>query len=168
MAAARGRVRARRCWSGACRRSASASADSCWRRRRGAHVGPSPEPEFGFTRVELSDGAADDPLFGALPREFDVWNAHGYAFHVPEDGVELARSPVCAQAFRLGDSAWGVQFHPEIRVDQVAHWLSEDRVPNANELLEELRGRYEEWRSFGAGLLRSFLAAASKAPARSG
>lgn len=134
----------------------------------GAHVGPSPEPEFGFTRVELSEGAADDPLFGALPREFDVWNAHGHAFHVPEDGVELARSPVCAQAFRLGDSAWGVQFHPEIRVDQVAHWLSEDRVPNAKELLEELRGRYGEWRSFGAGLLRSFLTAASKAPARSG
>ena len=133
----------------------------------GAHVGPSPEPEFGFTHVELSDGAADDPLFGALPREFDVWNAHGYAFHVPEDGVELVRSPICSQAFRLGDSAWGVQFHPEIRVDQVAHWLREDRVPNANELLEELRERYDDWRSFGAGLLRSFLTAAAKAPARS-
>ena len=133
----------------------------------GAHVGPSPEPEFGFTRVELSEGAAGDPLFGSLPREFDVWNAHGYAFHVPEDGVELARSPVCSQAFRLGDSAWGVQFHPEIRVDQVTHWLREDRVPNAKELLDELRGRYEEWRSFGAALLRSFLAAASKAPAPS-
>jgi GMP synthase-like glutamine amidotransferase len=134
----------------------------------GAHVGPSPEPEFGFTHVELSDGAADDPLFGALPHEFEVWNAHGYAFHVPEHGVELARSPVCAQAFRLGDSAWGVQFHPEIRVEQVAHWLSEDRVSNANELVEELRLRYEEWRSFGAGLLRSFLTAASKKAARSG
>jgi GMP synthase-like glutamine amidotransferase len=133
----------------------------------GAHVGPSPEPEFGFTRVELSAGAADDPLFGALPRAFDVWNAHGYAFHVPEDGVELARSPVCAQAFRLGDSAWGVQFHPEIRVDQVARWLSEDRVPNAKELVEELRGRYGEWRSFGAELLRSFLGVAAKAPVRS-
>ncbi|MFL5938587.1 MAG: type 1 glutamine amidotransferase [Gaiellaceae bacterium] len=134
----------------------------------GAHVGPCPEPEFGFTRVELSDGAADDPLFGALPREFDVWNAHGYAFHVPDEGVELARSPVCSQAFRFGDAAWGVQFHPEIRVDQVAHWLHEDRVPNASELLEELRDRYDAWRSFGAGLLRSFLAAAAKAPARAG
>jgi GMP synthase (glutamine-hydrolysing) len=134
----------------------------------GAQVGPSPEPEFGFTRVELSEGAADDALFGSLPREFDVWNAHGYAFHVPEDGVELARSPVCSQAFRLGDSAWGVQFHPEIRVDQVAHWLREDRVPNAKELLEELSERYESWRSFGAGLLHSFLTAASKAATRSG
>jgi hypothetical protein len=41
-------------------------------------------------------------------------------------------------------------------------------VPNAGELVEELRGRYAEWRSFGAGLLRLFLTAAAKAPARSG
>jgi GMP synthase-like glutamine amidotransferase len=131
----------------------------------GAHVGPSPEPEFGFTRVELLDGASGDPLFGALPREFEVWNAHGYAFHVPDGAVELARSPVCSQAFRLGDSAWGVQFHPEIRVSQVAHWLREDRVPNARELVEELRARYESWRSFGSGLLRSFLTAATRTAA---
>ena len=135
----------------------------------GAHVGPSPEPEFGFTRVELLDGAENDPLFGELPQEFDVWNAHGYAFHVPDGAVELARSRVCSQAFRLGDAAWGVQFHPEIRIEQIERWLSEDRVSNAAELVEELRGRYDAWRSFGASLLRSFLvAAAAKAPARSG
>jgi GMP synthase-like glutamine amidotransferase len=132
----------------------------------GAHVGPSPEAEYGFTRVSLVDGAAGDPLFGELPQEFDVWNAHGYAFHVPDGGVELARSPVCAQAFRLGDVAWGVQFHPEIRIEQVKEWLRGDRVPNASELVEELRERYESWRSFGTTLLRSFLAAAAKAPAR--
>jgi GMP synthase-like glutamine amidotransferase len=126
----------------------------------GAHVGPSPEPEFGFTRVELAAGAAGDPLFGGLPWEFDVWNAHGYAFEVPNGGVELARSRVCSQAFRLGSAAWGVQFHPEIRVEQVARWLTEDRVPNAGALVEELRSRYDEWRGFGARLLRSFVAAA--------
>ena len=132
----------------------------------GAHVGPSPEPEFGFTPVTLSAAAADDPLFGVLPHEFEVFNAHGYAFHVPDAGVELARSAVCAQAFRLGDAAWGVQFHPEIRVEQVARWLTEDRVANAAELVDELRARYDAWRSFGAGLLRSFLtAAAARTPA---
>jgi GMP synthase (glutamine-hydrolysing) len=131
----------------------------------GAHVGPSPEPEFGFTRTSLLAGAEGDPLFGGMPREFDVWNAHGYAFHVPDGAVELARSRVCSQAFRLGDVAWGVQFHPEIRVEQVTRWLTEDRVANARELVEELRGRYDGWRSFGTNLLRSFLAAAAKTPA---
>src|SRR5262249_21072012 len=94
----------------------------------GAHVGPSPEPEFGFTPVTLSAAAADDPLFGGLPRELEVFNAHGYAFHVPDDGVELARSAVCAQAFRLGDGAWGVQFHPDVRAQQVPRWLTDDPV----------------------------------------
>ena len=134
----------------------------------GAEVGPSPEPEFGFTRTWRADAADGDPLFGGLPDEFDVWNAHGYAFHVPEGAVELARSRVCAQAFRLGDAIWGVQFHPEIRIEQVKGWLREDRVSNARELVEELRGRYDEWRSFGETLLRSFLAAAAKAPTRTG
>jgi len=92
-----------------------------------------------------------------------VFNAHGYAFHVPDGDVELVRSEVCSQAFRLGDAAWGIQFHPEIRVDQVARWLSDDRVPNAAELVEELRGRYDTWREFGADLLRSFLRTAQNA-----
>ena len=38
----------------------------------------------------------------------------------PTGAVELARSSVCSQAFRLGDRAWGVQFHPEIRLEQIA------------------------------------------------
>jgi hypothetical protein len=47
----------------------------------------------------------------------------------------------------------------------VAHWLREDRVPNARELVEELRARYESWRSFGSGLLRSFITAARRTAA---
>jgi GMP synthase (glutamine-hydrolysing) len=133
----------------------------------GAQVGPSPEPEFGFTPVELTDEAAGDPLFGSLPREFEVWNAHGYAFHSPEGAVELARSAVCSQAFRLGDAAWGVQFHPEIRLDQIETWLRAGKHPRADELVAELRGRYDEWRTFGENLCRAFFAAAAR-PARVG
>ena len=135
----------------------------------GAHVGPSPEPEFGFVRTWLTDGAADDPLFGSLPREFDVFEAHGYAFHVPEGAIELARSRVCSQAFRLGRSAWGLQFHPEIRAAQVARWLRGDRLPNADALIAELDARYDEWAAFGERLCAAFLqsAATTAASARS-
>jgi len=127
----------------------------------GAHVGPSPEPEHGFVRAWLTDAAAGDPLFGALPREFDVFEAHGYAFHVPEGAVELARSRVCSQAFRLGDRAWALQFHPEIRVDQATQWLREDRLPHAERLVGELRERYEAWAAFGEQLCGRFLSAVS-------
>jgi GMP synthase (glutamine-hydrolysing) len=127
----------------------------------GAHVGPSPEPEHGFVRAWLTDAATDDPLFGGLAREFEVFDAHGYAFHVPEGAVELARSRVCSQAFRLGDSAWGVQFHPEVRVEQAARWLREDRLPNAEALIAELQARYAEWAAFGERLCAAFLQSAA-------
>jgi hypothetical protein len=35
----------------------------------------------------------------------------------------LARSELCVQGF----SAAGVQFHPEVRLDQIRHWLAQDR-----------------------------------------
>jgi GMP synthase-like glutamine amidotransferase len=35
----------------------------------------------------------------------------------------LARSESCPhQAFRVGPSAWGVQFHPEVGAEQLVHW----------------------------------------------
>ena len=129
----------------------------------GAHVGRSPEPERGFTRVTLSEDAADDPVFGALPREFDVFNLHGDAFETPANGVELARSRVCAQAIRVGAAAWGVQFHPEVRVEQVEQWFAkEERVADGPRVLGELRSRIEEWQDFGSTLCRAFLAEASR------
>lgn len=127
----------------------------------GAHVGPSPEREAGFVGVELTEGADGDPLFGSLPRAFDVFSVHEYAFHVPATGVELARSSVCSQAFRLGERAWGIQFHPEVRAEQVAQWLrGNPDFPDAEAILDELRARNDAWQAFGARLCRAFLAAA--------
>ena len=133
----------------------------------GAHVGPSPEREAGFVRAELTEQAAGDPIFGSLPREFDVFAVHEYAFHVPDGAVELARSSVCSQAFRLGECAWALQFHPEVRLEQVEAWLREDRLPNSDEIVAELRDHLDEWQAFGAALCRAFLAVAEH-PRRSG
>jgi GMP synthase-like glutamine amidotransferase len=128
-----------------------------------ARVGRSPEPERGFTRVTLSDDAADDPVFGALPREFDVFNLHGDAFETPTGGVELARSRVCPQAIRVGPAAWGVQFHPEVRIEQVEAWFEkEETIADGPRVIEELRSRIDEWHAFGTGLCRAFLAEASR------
>jgi GMP synthase (glutamine-hydrolysing) len=128
----------------------------------GAHVGPSPEPERGFVRATLTEDADGDPIFGQLPREFDVFCMHEYAFHVPEGAVELARSNVCSQAFRLGERAWGIQFHPEIRAEQVAEWVRRGDRPNGDAIVAELRERIDEWQDFGATLCRAFLAAVER------
>ena len=128
----------------------------------GAHVGPSPESEGGFVRVELTDEAQGDPLFGSLPDGFDVFSMHEYAFHVPDGAVELARSSVCSQAFRLGERAWALQFHPEIRLEQIEEWVRLSERPNGDAIVAELRERIDDWQAFGAQLLRAFLRAAER------
>ena len=57
------------------------------------------------------------------PERFDAFEWHHYTHTLPAGAVELARSRVCTQAFRLGN-AWGVQFHPEVRAEQVEEWLA--------------------------------------------
>ena len=103
----------------------------------GARVGPAAEPEIGWCDV---DRKVDDPVLGVLPARFPAFQWHFYAFDVPADAAELARSRVCPQAFRLGEQAWAVQFHPEVTREIVAGWVAEapDEVPGgADALLAE-------------------------------
>jgi GMP synthase (glutamine-hydrolysing) len=91
----------------------------------GARVSRAREPEIGWHSVELTAAAARDPLFARLPTRFCALQWHYYSFDLPAGATELARSPVCSQAFRLGDLAWGVQFHPEVALAMVEGWLEE-------------------------------------------
>lgn len=82
----------------------------------GGEAGDHPRgPEIGTVSVVLEEAAATDPLLGDLPARFAAHAVHWQsALRLPEGAVRLAGSahdPV--HAFRVGDSAWGVQFHPE-------------------------------------------------------
>ena len=83
----------------------------------GASVRKSEVTLAGFYETELTAAGLDDPVLGVLPPRFEALNANAYRFDVPAGATELARGPV-PQAFRVGDRAWAVQFHPEIRRDQ--------------------------------------------------
>jgi len=131
----------------------------------GAVVAPATEPEIGWLEVELADSAAADPVFAPLPRCFEAFQWHFYAFEVPAGGHELARSRVCPQAFRLGDAAWGVQFHPEVTREIVASWAgnSPDEVPGTvEEFLAEADARIEEWERLGRSLCGAFVEVAER------
>ena len=94
-------------------------------------------------------------------RRFDAFNANGYSFEPPPGAVELARGPI-PQAFRVNGSAWGVQFHPEIRRDQVLRWFEEDTTVTRplGEIAAELDEKLAEWQDHGRRFLRAFLAQA--------
>lgn len=130
-------------------------------RAAGAEVFRTSEPEIGWWPVELTEAASADPVARTLPRRFEAFQWHHYSHTLPQGAVELARSPVCLQAYRLG-SAWGVQFHPEIRAQQVDAWLTEEPhdVPAPDELRAATTKRIEGWNELGRRLCTAFLDAA--------
>ncbi|MGZ4372365.1 MAG: hypothetical protein ACXVRQ_09250, partial [Gaiellaceae bacterium] len=87
-----------------------------------------------------------------------------YAHGVPAGAVELASNRVCTQAFRLGDNAWGVQFHPEVTLQQVQSWLDEEEeLPfDAGKLLAETSKRIGTWNELGRQLCDAFVDAAER------
>ena len=127
-----------------------------------AAVGPVEEQLAGFYETTLTDEGAADPVLGALPHRFEALNANGYTFAWPSGAVELAHGPV-PQAFRLGERAWAVQFHPEVRRDQVLDWFRDDpALPRPlDELAQELDAKLPAWQELGRRLARAFLRTAA-------
>src|SRR5690606_3240352 len=82
----------------------------------GGQVGDNPNGrEMGTVAIDLLPDAASDPLFAGLPARFPAQATHLQSvLRAPEGATVLARSVHDAcHAFRWGDAAWGVQFHPE-------------------------------------------------------
>jgi GMP synthase (glutamine-hydrolysing) len=130
----------------------------------GAWVGQLAVPEIGWGEVELTDAGTADPVFSSLPPRFDGLLWHHYAHELPEGGVALAHSAASLQAFRLGETCWGVQFHPEVTEPQLERWIADesDPPPDRARLLAETRERIGAWNELGRRLCRSFLAAAAR------
>ncbi|MBH0201621.1 MAG: type 1 glutamine amidotransferase [Nitrospira sp.] len=81
----------------------------------GATVRPGQALEIGMTPVRLTDKGKTDPVFGAGPESFEVFEWHGEIFDLPQDSVSLAGSNLAPlQAFRHGGHAYGLLFHLEM------------------------------------------------------
>jgi len=80
-------------------------------------------PEVGVHSVYLTGANERDALFSGLPRRLPVFSFHGESFGLPVGAVPLAGSIACTyQAFRHGESAYGLQFHPEVRSADLVRW----------------------------------------------
>jgi GMP synthase (glutamine-hydrolysing) len=104
----------------------------------GARVYTGATPEVGVLDVELTEAGRDDPVLGDLPASFPTLQWHSDSFELPDSAVLLASSPAYAnQAFRVGDSAYAVQFHVEVTSEMAAEWAA---VPDYARALEQVRG----------------------------
>ncbi len=122
-------------------------------------------PEIGVQLVAKRDAASGDPLFADLPWTPDVLQFHEDEIGLlPPTALLLASSPKCAnQAFRVGDRAYGVQFHIETTPDMVLGWaagypegaegtrpgaLDPDRLAEGHEDIQEV------WQPFAERFVR--------------
>ncbi len=83
--------------------------------------------EAGARLVAKRDAAWEDELFADVPLTPTVVQWHEDAIvDLPPGAVNLASSPRYPhQAFRLGDRAWGLQFHIETPPEMIRFWGAE-------------------------------------------
>ncbi len=88
----------------------------------GEEVGPHPETRAEYGYYDLIPTEAGRAEFGpGLKVLQSHW--HGW-YRTPKDAVKLAHSAgFPEQAFRYGDNAYGIQFHPEASRTMLTRWI---------------------------------------------
>lgn len=125
----------------------------------GGEVRPSAAgPQQGVRPVERTAAASPDVLFtGLQPAGAVHWN-NDLVTGLPPGAVVLATSAGSVQALRVGGTAWGVQFHPEVDPATLRSWADADVAAglldarHADERLVEVEQRDAElaevWHTF--------------------
>jgi GMP synthase (glutamine-hydrolysing) len=128
-----------------------------------------PEPEIGWFEIEVTDSGARDPLLRPLAPRFEAFEWHSYECGLPAQATVLARTPVCAQAFRVGEAAWGIQFHAEVSPADVERWIDDYRAEDARRdgvdpqaLRAQTLPRMAAWNDVGRELCERFLATVAR------
>jgi GMP synthase (glutamine-hydrolysing) len=91
----------------------------------GAQVRRQPRRRLDWAPLHPTDAAREDPLFRSVAADAHgvFWNEDG--FDLPPGAVALAApSGGSCAAYRLGDAAWGVQFHPELSAAELDDWYA--------------------------------------------
>jgi GMP synthase (glutamine-hydrolysing) len=117
--------------------------------------------EIGTTEVTLLEAASLDPLLGGMPTTIDVHVCHSQSvLRLPPGAVRLAANRWDGnQAFRAGDCAWGVQFHPEFDAGIMSAYAAAEGLPSRITVNET---------PFGSEILRRFAALVFQSEAREG
>lgn len=116
--------------------------------------------ERGTLPVQLTEQGVADPLFLGVEERFTTFQWHQDSFDLPAGAVLLAVSPVCLhQAFRIGERAWGVQFHPEVTEKIIRDWCAWDDASgdSAAEMLADFSRDSAAYAATSRRILQNFL-----------
>jgi GMP synthase (glutamine-hydrolysing) len=110
-------------------------------------------PEIGLGEVTVD---VPDDLLPAGTMPVVQWH-YDAVTRLPEDSTLLASSQAYpVQAFRVGELAWGVQFHPEVTPEMVAEWAVEEGM--GPEIGEQVRFADARVAAAGQRIARRFAA----------
>lgn len=141
----------------------------------GARVYKGPREEIGWFPISTRLEARQDPLLRHCPAEAMVFHWHGDTFDLPREAQHLASSERYPhQAFRIGECAWGFQFHLEITEPMIKEWIEEAEAksktahPDFNpcEVLTQTPCFLPEMEVLAAKVFREFASLAKRASAR--
>lgn len=86
----------------------------------GASVYSQPEKEIGWHPIRWNKAAKSKSCFAQIPDPLEVFHWHGETFTLPANSVVLADSAACEhQAFFYGEQALALQFHLEVKPENV-------------------------------------------------
>jgi len=94
--------------------------------------------EIGLYTVNVTKEGRHDTLFYGLSARLTVFQWHGDTFEVPEGGTLLVRGRPCRnQAFKVGNYAYGLQFHIEATPAMVSEWIKDQKGKvNVNKIIK--------------------------------
>ena len=111
---------------------------------------PKELPEIGWSQIFIDKSNCD---FSSLFEDpFYVLHWHGDRILLPNKAVLIASSARCKeQFFRIGDYAYGLQFHIETTGAMINQWIKEDKEfvfkglgPNCQKILREENKKYSD------------------------
>lgn len=131
----------------------------------GAPVERAAEPEIGWYEVSVTTDGESDPLVGPMKPSFEAFQWHSCRSPLPPGAVALAESPLALQAYRVGERAWGIQFHAEVSRSDAVSWSRHyDTDPDAvrmgirpEVMLRDIDERIDAWNETGGELCARFL-----------
>jgi GMP synthase-like glutamine amidotransferase len=92
----------------------------------GAPVRRAPRRIVTWLELAALPAAAADPLFSALGSPIAALHWNEDVFELPPGATELLTgAPFGVAAFRAGERAWGIQFHPEVDGPALDGWYAD-------------------------------------------
>ena len=85
--------------------------------------------EIGTVRIQLLPACSGDPIFQTFSKSFLAHVTHSQTvLSLPKTAVCLAENMhEPNHVFRIGECAWGVQFHPEYNIDIMRSYIQEQK-----------------------------------------